>query len=186
MRFRFRGCCPQRPILDRATVQALIRISQAGCGASMIFLAFTVLLYAALRWVTPPHPMSPSCPESQERCRLESTLLVQHYRYPLQTLVSSSVKWGWGLKCVRVISVESGRNSKSLKYNGEYVVPVRQPSGTVGSRGSKDLLSLCFSQLCSLLCQSCQAASPHSGSPRLVCLSSEFSKRSSRIKAFFF
>ncbi|GAB5582312.1 adhesion G protein-coupled receptor G3 isoform X3 [Prionailurus iriomotensis] len=37
-----------RPILDRATVQALIRISQAGCGASMIFLAFTVLLYAAL------------------------------------------------------------------------------------------------------------------------------------------
>ncbi|XP_047692611.1 adhesion G protein-coupled receptor G3 isoform X4 [Prionailurus viverrinus] len=39
-----------RPILDRATVQALIRISQAGCGASMIFLAFTVLLYAALRF----------------------------------------------------------------------------------------------------------------------------------------
>uniref|UniRef100_A0A8C9K4C9 Adhesion G protein-coupled receptor G3 n=1 Tax=Panthera tigris altaica TaxID=74533 RepID=A0A8C9K4C9_PANTA len=39
-----------RPILDRATVQALIRISQAGCGASMIFLAFTVVLYAALRF----------------------------------------------------------------------------------------------------------------------------------------
>uniref|UniRef100_A0A8C8XCM2 Adhesion G protein-coupled receptor G3 n=1 Tax=Panthera leo TaxID=9689 RepID=A0A8C8XCM2_PANLE len=39
-----------RPILDRATVQALVRISQAGCGASMIFLAFTVVLYAALRF----------------------------------------------------------------------------------------------------------------------------------------
>uniref|UniRef100_A0A673V073 Dynein regulatory complex subunit 7 n=1 Tax=Suricata suricatta TaxID=37032 RepID=A0A673V073_SURSU len=39
-----------RPILDRATAQALVRISQAGCGASMIFLAFTVVLYAALRF----------------------------------------------------------------------------------------------------------------------------------------
>ncbi|XP_077607359.1 adhesion G protein-coupled receptor G3 isoform X4 [Crocuta crocuta] len=39
-----------RPILDQATVQDLIRISQAGCGASMIFLAFTVALYAALRF----------------------------------------------------------------------------------------------------------------------------------------
>ncbi|XP_058564104.1 adhesion G protein-coupled receptor G3 isoform X4 [Neofelis nebulosa] len=44
-----------RPILDRATVQALIRISQAGCGASMIFLAFTVVLYAAL---SPQQPHS--------------------------------------------------------------------------------------------------------------------------------
>ncbi|XP_039088570.1 adhesion G protein-coupled receptor G3 isoform X4 [Hyaena hyaena] len=39
-----------RPILDQATVQDLVRISQAGCGASMIFLAFTVVLYAALRF----------------------------------------------------------------------------------------------------------------------------------------
>ncbi|XP_077754415.1 adhesion G protein-coupled receptor G3 [Canis aureus] len=39
-----------RPILDQATVQALVRISRAGCGASMIFLAFTVILYAALRF----------------------------------------------------------------------------------------------------------------------------------------
>ncbi|KAL2762370.1 adhesion G protein-coupled receptor G3 isoform 2 [Daubentonia madagascariensis] len=38
-----------RPILDQATVQALTRISQAGCGVSMIFLAFTISLYIALR-----------------------------------------------------------------------------------------------------------------------------------------
>uniref|UniRef100_A0A8C7BE74 Adhesion G protein-coupled receptor G3 n=1 Tax=Neovison vison TaxID=452646 RepID=A0A8C7BE74_NEOVI len=38
-----------KPILDQATVQSLVRISQAGCGASMIFLAFTIVLYAALR-----------------------------------------------------------------------------------------------------------------------------------------
>ncbi|XP_004395889.1 PREDICTED: probable G-protein coupled receptor 97 [Odobenus rosmarus divergens] len=39
-----------KPILDRATVQFLVRISQAGCGASMIFLAFTIALYAVLRF----------------------------------------------------------------------------------------------------------------------------------------
>ncbi|XP_008833151.1 adhesion G protein-coupled receptor G3 [Nannospalax galili] len=39
-----------RPILDRATAQALIYISQAGCGVSMIFLAFTMVLYVALRF----------------------------------------------------------------------------------------------------------------------------------------
>ncbi|XP_055268645.1 adhesion G protein-coupled receptor G3 [Moschus berezovskii] len=39
-----------RPILDEATVKALIHISQAGCGASMIFLAFTIVLYAVLRF----------------------------------------------------------------------------------------------------------------------------------------
>ncbi|XP_058383886.1 adhesion G protein-coupled receptor G3 isoform X2 [Diceros bicornis minor] len=39
-----------RPILDKVTVQALIRISQAGCGASMFFLALTIVLYAALRF----------------------------------------------------------------------------------------------------------------------------------------
>ncbi|XP_008066214.1 adhesion G protein-coupled receptor G3 [Carlito syrichta] len=38
-----------RPVLDKATVQALTRISQAGCGVSMVFLAFTVVLYIALR-----------------------------------------------------------------------------------------------------------------------------------------
>ncbi|XP_066874629.1 adhesion G protein-coupled receptor G3 isoform X8 [Kogia breviceps] len=39
-----------RPILDQATVTALTRISQAGCGTSMIFLAFTIVLYAVLRF----------------------------------------------------------------------------------------------------------------------------------------
>ncbi|KAF3817801.1 hypothetical protein GH733_013088 [Mirounga leonina] len=39
-----------KPILDRATVQSLVRISQAGCGASMIFLAFTIVLYVVLRF----------------------------------------------------------------------------------------------------------------------------------------
>uniref|UniRef100_A0A8C8ZVW9 Adhesion G protein-coupled receptor G3 n=1 Tax=Prolemur simus TaxID=1328070 RepID=A0A8C8ZVW9_PROSS len=39
----------KRPILDRATVQALKHISQAGCGVSMVFLAFTIALYVALR-----------------------------------------------------------------------------------------------------------------------------------------
>lgn len=39
-----------RPILDKATVQALTRISQAGCGTSMVFLAFTIVFYAALRF----------------------------------------------------------------------------------------------------------------------------------------
>lgn len=39
--------------MDKVTAQTLTRISQAGCGASMIFLAFTMILYAALRWVTP-------------------------------------------------------------------------------------------------------------------------------------
>ncbi|XP_022411559.1 adhesion G protein-coupled receptor G3-like isoform X1 [Delphinapterus leucas] len=39
-----------RPILDQVTVKALTRISQAGCGTSMIFLAFTVALYAFLRF----------------------------------------------------------------------------------------------------------------------------------------
>lgn len=38
-----------RPVLDRATVEALKRISQAGCGASMTFLVFTIMLYVALR-----------------------------------------------------------------------------------------------------------------------------------------
>ncbi|XP_064130051.1 adhesion G protein-coupled receptor G3 isoform X3 [Loxodonta africana] len=39
-----------RPILDEATVQVLTRISQAGCGASMLFLAFTIALYTVLRF----------------------------------------------------------------------------------------------------------------------------------------
>ncbi|XP_004704929.1 adhesion G protein-coupled receptor G3 [Echinops telfairi] len=39
-----------RPVLDRATVQALTRISQAGCGTSMFFLALTITLYAVLRF----------------------------------------------------------------------------------------------------------------------------------------
>ncbi|XP_027627653.1 adhesion G protein-coupled receptor G3 isoform X4 [Tupaia chinensis] len=39
-----------RPVLDKATVQALTRISQAGCGVSMVFLAFTIVLYIALRF----------------------------------------------------------------------------------------------------------------------------------------
>ncbi|XP_054426253.1 adhesion G protein-coupled receptor G3 [Pteronotus mesoamericanus] len=38
-----------RPTLDKATVQALTKISQAGCGASMVFLAFTIILYTVLR-----------------------------------------------------------------------------------------------------------------------------------------
>lgn len=39
-----------RPILDETTVRALIHISQAGCGTSMIFLAFTIVLYVVLRF----------------------------------------------------------------------------------------------------------------------------------------
>ncbi|XP_070626306.1 adhesion G protein-coupled receptor G3 [Bos indicus] len=39
-----------RPILDEVTVRALIHISQAGCGTSMIFLAFTIVLYVVLRF----------------------------------------------------------------------------------------------------------------------------------------
>ncbi|XP_048648076.1 adhesion G protein-coupled receptor G3 isoform X2 [Marmota marmota marmota] len=39
-----------RPVLDRATVQVLTHISQAGCGVSMIFLAFTIVLYLTLRF----------------------------------------------------------------------------------------------------------------------------------------
>nr|XP_010984024.2 adhesion G protein-coupled receptor G3 [Camelus dromedarius] len=39
-----------RPVLDQATVKALTLISQAGCGTSMIFLAFTIVLYAFLRF----------------------------------------------------------------------------------------------------------------------------------------
>lgn len=75
-----RGGRPQKPILDRATVQSLVRISQAGCGASMIFLAFTIVLYAVLRWVIPhPHPASPSFPQGWEQNRPESPLLVQLY-----------------------------------------------------------------------------------------------------------
>lgn len=50
--------CPQRPVLDKDTAQTLTRISQAGCGASMIFLAFTIILYTALRWVM-PSPLPP-------------------------------------------------------------------------------------------------------------------------------
>ncbi|XP_024407170.2 LOW QUALITY PROTEIN: adhesion G protein-coupled receptor G3 [Desmodus rotundus] len=38
-----------RPVLDKVTVQALTKISQAGCGASMVFLAFTIV-FAALRF----------------------------------------------------------------------------------------------------------------------------------------
>lgn len=73
----FGGGRPQKPILDQATVQSLIRISQAGCGASMIFLAFTIVLYVVLRWVIPhPHPKSPACPQGWEQNRLESSLLV--------------------------------------------------------------------------------------------------------------
>jgi hypothetical protein len=39
----------QRPILDLATAQTLTRISQAGSAVSMIFLAFTMVLYVAFR-----------------------------------------------------------------------------------------------------------------------------------------
>ncbi|XP_023582546.1 adhesion G protein-coupled receptor G3 [Trichechus manatus latirostris] len=39
-----------RPILDKATVQVITYISQAGCGASMFFLAFTIVLYTVLRF----------------------------------------------------------------------------------------------------------------------------------------
>ncbi|XP_068849388.1 adhesion G protein-coupled receptor G3 [Capricornis sumatraensis] len=39
-----------RPTLDEATVKALIHISQAGCGTSMIFLAFTIVLHTVLRF----------------------------------------------------------------------------------------------------------------------------------------
>ncbi|XP_046290330.1 adhesion G protein-coupled receptor G3 isoform X2 [Marmota monax] len=39
-----------RPVLDRATAQVLTHISQAGCGVSMIFLAFTIVLYLTLRF----------------------------------------------------------------------------------------------------------------------------------------
>nr|KAF6408859.1 adhesion G protein-coupled receptor G3 [Rousettus aegyptiacus] len=42
-----------RPVLDKDTAQTLTRISQAGCGASMIFLAFTIILYTALRPASP-------------------------------------------------------------------------------------------------------------------------------------
>ncbi|XP_054311025.1 adhesion G protein-coupled receptor G3 isoform X2 [Pongo pygmaeus] len=38
-----------RPTLDQSTVHILTRISQAGCGVSMIFLALTIILYAFLR-----------------------------------------------------------------------------------------------------------------------------------------
>ncbi|XP_036997329.2 adhesion G protein-coupled receptor G3 [Artibeus jamaicensis] len=38
-----------RPVLDEVTVQALTKISQAGCGASMVFLAFTII-FAVLRF----------------------------------------------------------------------------------------------------------------------------------------
>ncbi|CAK6436627.1 unnamed protein product [Pipistrellus nathusii] len=38
-----------RPVLNKAAVQALTRISQVGCGASMVFLAFTIVFYVALR-----------------------------------------------------------------------------------------------------------------------------------------
>ncbi|XP_028626272.1 adhesion G protein-coupled receptor G3 [Grammomys surdaster] len=39
-----------RPILDQATAQTLTRISQAGCAVSMIFLAFTMVLYVTFRF----------------------------------------------------------------------------------------------------------------------------------------
>ncbi|KAM5263957.1 adhesion G protein-coupled receptor G3 [Ctenodactylus gundi] len=38
-----------RPILDKPTVQLLTRISQAGCGVSMIFLIFAIIFYVVLR-----------------------------------------------------------------------------------------------------------------------------------------
>ncbi|XP_013010437.2 adhesion G protein-coupled receptor G3 isoform X2 [Cavia porcellus] len=65
-----------RPMLDRATVAILTRISQAGCGASMIFLTFTIVLYITLRpapwseWYRPTLPtLSPGlrhCPHPQQ------------------------------------------------------------------------------------------------------------------------
>ncbi|XP_076988669.1 LOW QUALITY PROTEIN: adhesion G protein-coupled receptor G3 [Tamandua tetradactyla] len=39
-----------RPVLDETTVHALTRISQAGCGVSMVFLALTIVLYLAMRF----------------------------------------------------------------------------------------------------------------------------------------
>ncbi|KAI4572099.1 hypothetical protein MJG53_020970 [Ovis ammon polii x Ovis aries] len=47
---RDQGGCGQGPGLWGATVKALIHISQAGCGTSMIFLAFTIVLYTVLRF----------------------------------------------------------------------------------------------------------------------------------------
>lgn len=65
--------------MDQATVKALIRISQAGCGASMIFLAFTIVLYAILRWVTTSLPHSTLLPSRVQQYRVESTLVMQHH-----------------------------------------------------------------------------------------------------------
>ncbi|XP_068943678.1 adhesion G protein-coupled receptor G3 isoform X1 [Petaurus breviceps papuanus] len=39
-----------KPVLDAATVKALIRISLAGCGTSLCFLLFTISLYFSLRF----------------------------------------------------------------------------------------------------------------------------------------
>lgn len=64
-------------------MKALIHISQAGCGTSMIFLAFTIVLHTVLRWVTPPQPHSfqegdpsPSCPQGQQQGRVETNRVV--------------------------------------------------------------------------------------------------------------
>ncbi|XP_074054794.1 adhesion G protein-coupled receptor G3 [Macrotis lagotis] len=41
-----------KPVIDANTVKTLIRISLAGCGASMIFLFFTIILYFILRFTS--------------------------------------------------------------------------------------------------------------------------------------
>ncbi|XP_072492813.1 adhesion G protein-coupled receptor G3 isoform X2 [Notamacropus eugenii] len=38
------------PVLDAATVKALVRISLSGCGTSICFLVFTIILYFSLRF----------------------------------------------------------------------------------------------------------------------------------------
>lgn len=53
-------------------MQVLTHISQAGCGVSMIFLAFTMTLYVFLRWVILSLPCSSLLPSG----RVESSLVM--------------------------------------------------------------------------------------------------------------
>ncbi|ELK15425.1 Putative G-protein coupled receptor 97 [Pteropus alecto] len=108
---------PPRPVLDKVTAQTLTRISQAGCGTSMIFLAFTIILYTALRcWF-------------QEETAI-SALYVTVHGYFLLTFLFSAVVLG--LVAWKIFTLSSATAGKKERQNWKGALTLLGLSSLVG------------------------------------------------------
>ncbi|XP_015442391.1 adhesion G protein-coupled receptor G3 [Pteropus alecto] len=106
-----------RPVLDKVTAQTLTRISQAGCGTSMIFLAFTIILYTALRcWF-------------QEETAI-SALYVTVHGYFLLTFLFSAVVLG--LVAWKIFTLSSATAGKKERQNWKGALTLLGLSSLVG------------------------------------------------------